>query len=113
MPTRRHLIALAGASVVAPGLMRLGRASPWPDRTVHIVVPLAAGGPTDFNARVVAEQLAKMQFGNALSYFDSFSYVFKYRWSYRLRSAALNLRSFSVASSRGDRSCGTKVRAIR
>ena len=60
MPTRRHLIAFGTASAVAPSLLRLARANPWPDRTVHIVVPLAAGGPTDVNARVVAEQLAKI-----------------------------------------------------
>ena len=60
MPTRRHVIALAAVSAVVPGLIRWARASPWPDRTVHMVVPLAAGGPTDVNARVVAEQLAKI-----------------------------------------------------
>jgi tripartite-type tricarboxylate transporter receptor subunit TctC len=60
MPTRRHLIASAAASVVAPGLICSARASDWPDRTVHLVVPLAAGGPTDVNARVVAEQLGKI-----------------------------------------------------
>src|SRR5215471_14444099 len=60
MPTRRHAIALAAVSAVAPGVIRSARASPWPDRTVHMVVPLAAGGPTDVNARVVAEQLAKI-----------------------------------------------------
>jgi tripartite-type tricarboxylate transporter receptor subunit TctC len=60
MPTRRHLIALGAVSVIAPDLVRSARANPWPDRTVHMVVPLAAGGPTDVNARVVAEQLAKI-----------------------------------------------------
>src|SRR5215472_14273370 len=30
------------------------------DRTVHMVVPIAAGGPTDVNARIVAEQLSKI-----------------------------------------------------
>ena len=60
MPTRRHVIALAAVSAVVPGLIRSARASHWPDRTVHMVVPLAAGGPTDVNARVVAEQLAKI-----------------------------------------------------
>lgn len=40
--------------------MRAARANPWPDRTVHMIVPLAAGGPTDVNARIVAEQLAKI-----------------------------------------------------
>jgi tripartite-type tricarboxylate transporter receptor subunit TctC len=60
MPTRRHLIALGAASVISPGLICSTRAGPWPDRTVHMVVPLAAGGPTDVNARIVAEQLAKI-----------------------------------------------------
>ena len=60
MATRRHVIALAAVSAVVPGLIRWARASPWPDRTVHMVVPLAAGGPTDVNARVVAEQLVKI-----------------------------------------------------
>jgi len=60
MPTRRHVIALAAVSAVVPGLIRSARASPWPDRTVHMVVPLAAGGPTDVNARVVAEPLSKI-----------------------------------------------------
>jgi tripartite-type tricarboxylate transporter receptor subunit TctC len=53
-------MALAAASVVAPGLIRSAQAGAWPDRTVHVVVPLAAGGPTDVNARVVAEPLAQM-----------------------------------------------------
>ncbi|HET7493532.1 MAG TPA: tripartite tricarboxylate transporter substrate binding protein [Bradyrhizobium sp.] len=60
MPTRRHLLASVAASLAAPGLLRAARANPWPDRTVHMVVPLAAGGPTDVNARIVAEQLAKI-----------------------------------------------------
>lgn len=60
MPTRRHLIALGAVSVIAPDLVRSAPANAWPDRTVHMIVPLAAGGPTDVNARVVAEQLAKI-----------------------------------------------------
>ena len=60
MPTRRYLIASVAASAVVPGLIRAAQANPWPDRTVHMIVPLAAGGPTDVNARIVAEQLAKI-----------------------------------------------------
>jgi tripartite-type tricarboxylate transporter receptor subunit TctC len=60
MPTRRRLIALTAASAISPALVRSALASPWPDRTVHMVVALAAGGPTDVNARIVAEQLAKI-----------------------------------------------------
>ena len=60
MPTRRYLIASVAASAVAPGLIGTAQANPWPDRPVHMIVPLAAGGPTDVNARIVAEQLAKI-----------------------------------------------------
>ena len=60
MPARRHLIVLGAASLVGPGLSRSAWASTWPDRTVHMVVSLAAGGPTDVNARIVAEQLSKI-----------------------------------------------------
>jgi tripartite-type tricarboxylate transporter receptor subunit TctC len=60
MPTRRYLIASVAASAVVPGVIRTAQANPWPDRTVHMIVPLAAGGPTDVNARIVAEQLAKI-----------------------------------------------------
>lgn len=65
MLTRRSLIALSAASAFAPGL--LGRAAfaqtqsgTWPNRAVHLIVPLAAGGPTDSNARILAEQLTKI-----------------------------------------------------
>jgi tripartite-type tricarboxylate transporter receptor subunit TctC len=60
MPTRRHAIAAGTASLIAPSLLRAASASAWPERTVHMVVPLAAGGPTDVNARVVAEQLGNV-----------------------------------------------------
>jgi len=59
--TRRHLIALSAASVFAPNLLtRRAHAESWPDRAVHMIVPIAAGGPTDTNARIVAQQLSKI-----------------------------------------------------
>jgi tripartite-type tricarboxylate transporter receptor subunit TctC len=60
MPTRRQLIAFASAALFTPYLVRTAQASAWPDRPVHMIVPLAAGGPTDVNARIVAEQLSKI-----------------------------------------------------
>jgi len=60
MPTRRQSIVLGAASVFAPNLVRAASTKTWPDRTVHMVVPVAAGGPTDVNARIVAEQLSKI-----------------------------------------------------
>jgi tripartite-type tricarboxylate transporter receptor subunit TctC len=58
--TRRHLIALGAASVFAPSTLRVARAATWPDRPIHLIVPIAAGGPTDTNARLVAEALSKI-----------------------------------------------------
>jgi tripartite-type tricarboxylate transporter receptor subunit TctC len=42
-------LALAGAS----------RAQPYPNQAVHVIVPFAAGGPTDVIARVVGQKLAE------------------------------------------------------
>ena len=60
MPTRRQSIVLGAASVFVPNLVRAASINSWPNRTVHMVVPVAAGGPTDVNARIVAEQLSKI-----------------------------------------------------
>lgn len=61
MATRRRVVALSAASIFAPRLLtRAARADTWPDRPVHLVVPIAAGGPTDTNARLVAQQLARI-----------------------------------------------------
>jgi tripartite-type tricarboxylate transporter receptor subunit TctC len=60
MPTHRNLIAICVASALAPSLVCAAAGNAWPDRPVHMVVPLAAGGPTDTNARIVAEQLSKI-----------------------------------------------------
>jgi tripartite-type tricarboxylate transporter receptor subunit TctC len=58
--TRRHLIALSAASVFAPSTLRTARAATWPDRPIHLIAPIAAGGPTDTNARLLAEALSKI-----------------------------------------------------
>jgi tripartite-type tricarboxylate transporter receptor subunit TctC len=61
MITRRRLIAASAAWAVAPGLLiHSARAQAWPNRTVRFLVPIAAGGPTDIVARIVAEQLSKI-----------------------------------------------------
>ena len=60
MITRRSVIAGSAAAALAPALMP-GRslAQEWPPRTVRVVVPFSAGGPTDFVARLVADRLAR------------------------------------------------------
>ena len=61
MPTRRRLIALTAASALAAKLPgRAARAQTWPERPVHMIVPIAAGGPNDSVARILAEQLSKI-----------------------------------------------------
>ncbi len=57
MLTRRALGALAAAPLLAPALARAQGA--WPDRTVTLVVPWAAGGSTDAVARILAARLTQ------------------------------------------------------
>jgi tripartite-type tricarboxylate transporter receptor subunit TctC len=65
MPSRRRLLASFAASVFALSLtdraaQAQSPAQAWPNRVVRFVVPFAAGGPTDFVARIVAEQLSNI-----------------------------------------------------
>ena len=58
MITRRRFNALASASVLVPGIAPdRARAEAWPNRAVHVIVPFAAGGPTDAITRIVAERM--------------------------------------------------------
>ena len=60
MITRRCFNALAAASALASGIAaKRANALAWPTHPVRIVVPFAAGGPTDVIARIVGERLSK------------------------------------------------------
>ena len=61
MLTRRHFFALT-ASAFAPSLANRTASAQgaWPGRPIHLIVPLAAGGPTDTNGRILADQLSKI-----------------------------------------------------
>jgi tripartite-type tricarboxylate transporter receptor subunit TctC len=54
-----YRIVLAALCLIAaaPAFAQSGPAGDYPNRTVRIIVPFAAGGPTDTYARVVAEKL--------------------------------------------------------
>jgi tripartite-type tricarboxylate transporter receptor subunit TctC len=56
--SRRHaLAALALAVLFCPGPLDAQEAA-WPSRTVHVIVPFAAGGNTDTMARLASQKLA-------------------------------------------------------
>src|SRR5262245_49693027 len=60
MITRRCFNALAAASALTAGIAaKRAHALAWPTHPVRIVVPFAAGGPTDVIARIVGERLSK------------------------------------------------------
>jgi tripartite-type tricarboxylate transporter receptor subunit TctC len=66
MTDRRQFIALSGATAVlsltaavAPAVAQQSGAAWSPARTITIVVPYPAGGPTDIVARAVASELAR------------------------------------------------------
>jgi tripartite-type tricarboxylate transporter receptor subunit TctC len=57
---RRHLIALAAAAVVAPvSLPGIALAQAFPNKPITMIVPFAAGGPTDIIARIVGDHMSK------------------------------------------------------
>jgi len=52
---RRQVLRFAAGAAVLPAIARLAQAQTYPSRPITIVVPYAAGGPTDTIGRVIAE----------------------------------------------------------
>jgi tripartite-type tricarboxylate transporter receptor subunit TctC len=59
-PSRRRILALAGAAVFAPSAARWGWAQAYPSRPVRVIVPVAAGGANDTTARLFAQKLTEI-----------------------------------------------------
>ncbi|MBV8752536.1 MAG: tripartite tricarboxylate transporter substrate binding protein [Hyphomicrobiales bacterium] len=55
---RRQLLRLT-ASAAAIAVVRFARAETYPSRPVRVIVPFAAGGSTDFTARLIAQRLSE------------------------------------------------------
>ncbi len=55
----RTICGIAGVALLATGFGPAQAQTPWPEKTVRIVVPHAAGGTTDFAARQVAQKLTE------------------------------------------------------
>jgi tripartite-type tricarboxylate transporter receptor subunit TctC len=55
--SRRTILATLGASALLP--LRNANAQTYPNRTIRIIVPFPAGGPTDILSRVIAQKMSE------------------------------------------------------
>ncbi len=56
---RRTMLASMAASVTAPAIATSARAQAFPSKPITLIVPFAAGGPTDLMARIFGEHMGK------------------------------------------------------
>ncbi|CAP43331.1 Bug family tripartite tricarboxylate transporter substrate binding protein [Bordetella petrii] len=57
--SRRTLLSAAAAAACAGAVPRVFAQQAWPARTVKIIAPYGAGGPSDLSARLLGDYLAK------------------------------------------------------
>jgi tripartite-type tricarboxylate transporter receptor subunit TctC len=56
---RRQFLHLAAAAAALPGVSCLALAQPYPAKPITIIVPFAAGGPSDAIARILGERMSQ------------------------------------------------------
>ena len=56
---RRQFLHLAAGAAALPAVSRIAWAQAYPSRPITMIVPFAAGGPTDVAARVVSEHMSR------------------------------------------------------
>jgi tripartite-type tricarboxylate transporter receptor subunit TctC len=58
MKPRRKLLHLAALAAVVPAMARIAVALDYPTRPLTLIVPFAAGGPSDVAGRVIAQRMS-------------------------------------------------------
>lgn len=56
---RRRSVLLGGFAALGVASSRGARAAEWPDRTIRMIMPFAAGGGTDVTARLLMQKLSE------------------------------------------------------
>jgi tripartite-type tricarboxylate transporter receptor subunit TctC len=59
LPHRRQFLHLAAGAAALPAVSQVALAQAYPTRSVTMIVPFAAGGPSDVAARVVGEHMSR------------------------------------------------------
>ena len=59
MTTRRLVLALLGTAALGQAIPSAQAQQAWPQRPITMIVPFAAGGPTDVIARIVSDHMSR------------------------------------------------------
>ena len=63
--TRRRFLSLAGAALATASLPLVASAQTYPSRPITLIVPSAAGGPSDTLTRILTERM-KLSLGQSI-----------------------------------------------